>query len=796
MPPFGAEVQAGAICAIVSSPATSSERLFGLAVFDEERRAFQVCEYTEDTHASRSEALLLQLMPRALVATMTDAEDLKRLGRVAESCGVAQEEAKAESTKQVDLEQDLKRLLEDAAECGLGRHLGEQSKKQGMRALAVLIGHFSLLNEPSYIGSCTLGLYPLRSFLYLDKAAFAALNVLPRPEESLRSNTSLLGFLNRCRSPIGQRKLRQWLTQPLTSAEEISERHDIVEAFCSAEGLLRQIEAHMRRVPDLERLAARFQRIPTASKAQKANLEDLVVVYQCVLEADKMLAALRTYEGVHSEVAARIVTKKVEACVADLRNFRALVEQIVDLEQAEQRVYCIARAFDPSLAELAKKRDAVVREMEVVRTAVESAIKLTVRGNEKPISLTDCQDGRGLRVTKKHQQAVQHFKGKPQVKVLAIKKMEMIFTTPELEKLNKFFREAAAAYDVQSAQLVNKALSVAATYASVMERLGEALGALDVLASFARVVLSAPCGFVRAKLDTEGKRFEIESAAHILVVANSDKSFVANNLSMNKDTSRLHLITGPNMGGKSTYIRSVALIVLLNQIGCFVPCNSAVLPVFDAVMCRVGASDMQLRGISTFMAEMLEASCILNTATERTLVIVDELGRGTSTSDGFGIAWAIARHLVEKSKCFSLFATHFHELAALEEAVPGVRNRHATAAVDAASGQLTFLYSLADGPADQSYGAHVAELAGFPAHVVAAARQKAAELEASGGSSAPLERAAKRARTEGEGVAASDDEDPLDYLMAATSAATFAERAVQSLPKLRSFLAASAGAIA
>merc|ERR1719337_590646 len=153
---------------------------------------------------------------------------------------------------------------------------------------------------------------------------------------------------------------------------------------------------------------------------------------------------------------------------------------------------------------------------------------------------------------------------------------------------------------------------------------------------------------------------------HPLVVANSEKSFVANDLSMEKDSSRLHIITGPNMGGKSTYIRSVALIALLHQIGSFVPCQSATLPIFDAVMCRVGASDMQLRGISTFMAEMLEASCILNTATDRTLVIVDELGRGTSTSDGFGIAWAISGHLAEEKKCYSLFATHFHELAALE----------------------------------------------------------------------------------------------------------------------------------
>merc|ERR1719238_1808991 len=215
-----------------------------------------------------------------------------------------------------------------------------------------------------------------------------------------------------------------------------------------------------------------------------------------------------------------------------------------------------------------------------------------------------------------------------------------------------------------------------------MERLADILGNLDALAALARVVLSAPCQFCRATTDPECKTFNIKGAAHVLVVANSEKSFVANDLSMERDTSRLHIITGPNMGGKSTYIRSVALIALLNQIGSFVPCQSATLPIFDSVMCRVGASDMQLRGISTFMAEMLEAACILNTATERTLVIIDELGRGTSTSDGFGLAWSIAQHLAQQTRCYCLFATHFHELAALEQEVPGVRNRHATAVVN------------------------------------------------------------------------------------------------------------------
>lgn len=778
MPPFDPEVYANAQCAIVSG----TDRTFGLAVFHEELRSFRICEFGEDSQLSRTEALLLQLQPRSCCFYLQDAADKKKLGRLAESCGVPTDEAKAGDMKTVDLEQDLLRLLEGSDSCGLSRHIEEQRQKTGMKALALLIGQRGLLAEPSNFNSCSLGLYPLKSFVFLDKAAFSALNVLPRPDESLRASTSLLGFLNRCGSPLGQQRLRQWLTQPLTSPQEVSRRHDIVEALHSNDGLLRLVEAQLRHVPDLEKLAAKLHRTANAkSKGIKASLEDLVLLYRCVVGVEKMLEALSGYQGLHREVLLQTLVLPLTAAAQDFKNFKALVEQAIDLKQAEQRNYCVSTAFDLSLKELALERDRVREKMEAVRKEVEGKLNIAGRANEKPVSLTDCPEGQALRVTKKHQQAVSGHKGAPTLKVLSIKKMEVIFTTPELERLNKHLSQAITDYQRQSEQLVNKALAVASTYSSVVERFAETLGSLDVLAAFARVALSAPCTFVRANLDPTGKTFSIHGAVHVLVAANSERSFVANDLQMNQETSRLHLITGPNMGGKSTYIRSVALIALMNQIGSFVPCRNATLPCFDAIMCRVGASDMQLRGISTFMAEMLEAATILKTASDRALVVIDELGRGTSTSDGFGLAWAIARYLVEDVRCFSLFATHFHELAALQDAVEGVSNRHATALVDPASGKLTFLYSLAEGAADQSYGAHVAELAGFPSHVVAASRRKAEEFEASSG----FGRAAKRPRTE-----RSASSSVADVILAATTEEEFVQRALELLPKLREEVAA------
>jgi DNA mismatch repair protein MutS len=295
------------------------------------------------------------------------------------------------------------------------------------------------------------------------------------------------------------------------------------------------------------------------------------------------------------------------------------------------------------------------------------------------------------------------------------------FTTPELKELERKILDAEEKILELEKQIFGEVRAFAAEQAGRIRKTAAAIAELDVTAALAQV--AAENRYRRPRFSEDGE-MRILGGRHPVVEKLSEREaarFIPNDLYLNSNTEFIAVITGPNMGGKSTYLRQAALIAILAQMGSFVPAESALLPLIDRVFTRIGASDNLARGRSTFMVEMTETAVILNTATQRSLIVLDEIGRGTATYDGLALAWAVIEQIHQKIRAKTLFATHYHELTELAEHLEGVRNLRVT--VKEAGDQIIFLRKVEPGSADRSYGIEVARLAGLPSSVLERARE-------------------------------------------------------------------------
>ncbi|CEM36592.1 unnamed protein product [Vitrella brassicaformis CCMP3155] len=751
------------VCGVLVKTA-NKVRTVGFAMFDRDEKRIKVCEFKDNEHFSTLEATLLQVRPVSCAfLAPDDPVDAKKIDELLKACEIEAVQRKKAEFKAADLEQDIERLL--CEDDSIKNHLGQLQQAAGMEALAGLLGYYQLMADHTNFHQCALHTYDTMQFMRVDKAAANALQILPKPKETARSPTSLYGFLNKCRTSLGSRRLNTWVAQPLLDVKEIQMRLDVVEIFKEDAELRQSLHSeYLRKVHDLDKTTARFHRIsaldeqqpPPAKGKLKAKLDDLVKTYDAVIHMRGAGHVLKEYVsspaaaggsasaaggggggGGNRESLREYIVKPLKQALEGFENFLQLVEHTVDLDEYQRSQRCILhRTFDQRFTQLAKEKDDIAQAIEDHRRRVESDLGLD-RGNRKSgkgsdelVTIKDDgQHGKVFRVTKKDQKTVEGSK-KGRYRQVRINKGEYLFTTSQLAGYVKQLTEKETEYEDRQKNTVYRAVRVGSTHWPCLEQLADVVAKIDILSTFALIANNHR--YNKPTLEPDGSVVCLEGSRHALVeIQHHTSHFIPNDVHMDRDASRLHIITGPNMGGKSTYIRQVALVSLMAQIGSFVPCKSARLPIFNQIQCRVGASDVQLRGISTFMAEMSEASAILKTADKNSLVVIDELGRGTSTFEGFGLAWGIAKAIADELGCFCLFATHFHEMGALAEC-PGVVNRHVTAAIETGHGRrdLKFLYNLQDGCADQSYGVHVAEMAGLPAAVIEQARQKSQELEA------------------------------------------------------------------
>lgn len=661
----------------------------------------------------------------------------------------------------------------------------------------------------------------LQQYMRIDETAIKALNLFPMYTQCSSSSSnlkknSLFGILDSCVTKIGSRLLGHWIRQPLRDVDMINSRLDIVSLLLSdvgvtVHGRLRDL---LRGVSDVSRIARRVLLL-------KGNLQDLVLLYDatCILSAtndalvsldeaimydDQNTNKFSSLENSHlntletgSKKSLCILKDECKNICDSLAKYCALIEGCVDFSALDRHEYIVRADFDPALVEVKETKDILSQQIdeEFNRVAtvcgLEAGKKLkldrnTVYGYHFRISRLD-----GGKLNELETPATE----------LAALKTGILFTTANLRKLSTQWNEESEKYASLQHKLVREMVAVGASYWKIFDSLASVLARIDVLQSFAHV--SATYSYVRPLVYSENDYKSSLSAEDIIYsessvakksnvtqqlmflkesrhpcveAANENKSFIPNDVTFLKDGPRLQLITGPNMGGKSTYIRQAAIIVLMAQIGSFVPCSKAIIPVRDAILVRVGAGDSIRRGLSTFMMEMVESATILRVATSSSLTIIDELGRGTSTSEGLGIAWGVCRRLVDLG-CLAFFATHYHELTELALDVPGrIGNLYAHASVfseDSLRGEnphdlqgteklsikskfnntkeneskdedlakknsfskantaldtVTMTYEIRQGVCSDSFGLQVAQMAGFPKGAMEMARVYYAEF--------------------------------------------------------------------
>ncbi|KAH9039589.1 DNA mismatch repair protein [Lactarius pseudohatsudake] len=737
-PPVIMAVKLATTPVVPGSSGKAKSKTVGIAFADTSLRQFGVADFVDNDAFSNVETLAIQLgIKEAIVSTGTASGgtdrdfDLKKLKDVLDRCGIVITERKPSEFMAKTVEEDLTRLL---APLTTGASTTEGSTvipQLGLptapSAVAALITYLGLLSDSSNHGAWSIRTHDLGQYMRLDASALRALNLMDSGNGSGAKNTTLLGLLNKCKTAQGTRMLGSWLKQPLVNLHEILRRQDLVEMFVEDSNTRRTLQDDfMKLMPDMNRICKRFQK-------SVASLEDVVRVYQAVLKLSGLIEALKhmntnTERG--QELIQEVYLRHLEEHAAGLDKYAEMVEQTLDLSELDRHNYAIKPDYDPRLQKLADQISAARDGLDEEHRDVANDLSLEL---DKKLHLENSTSyGYAFRLTKNDSRAISN---KRKYIELGTIKSGVYFTTTKLKNFAVEYQEATQAYSRTQSGLVKEVVSIASTYTPVLESLNGVLAHLDVILSFAHVAVNAPEAYVKPTVVEKGTgNLVLRDARHPCLEVQDDISFIPNDVEMVKDKSEFQIITGPNMGGKSTYIRQVGVIVLMAQIGSFVSCSEAQLPIFDSILCRVGAGDSQLKGISTFMAEMLETATILKSATKDSLIIIDELGRGTSTYDGFGLAWSISEKIASEIHAFCLFATHFHELTALDQELSHVKNLHVVAHVGESDGQskdrdITLLYKVEPGVSDQSFGIHVARMANFPEPVVRLAKRKAAELE-------------------------------------------------------------------
>lgn len=600
-----------------------------------------------------------------------------------------------------DHEMSLKEIKDHFKVAGL-EGFGCEDLKVAIGAAGALIKYLKHTQKNSLANIDVISTYSSGQYMVMDRNSHRNLELVQNMED-LTVRGTLLEVLDDAKTPMGKRKLKQWILNPLVDVPAIKDRLDAVEYFFETHDIRRSARAILNEIYDIERLSNKVS-------IGSANGRDMTA----------LSFSLKQLAGLKSALAAS-KSRKLKELVGCIGDFSAMTGEIDICIEDEPPVSVregglIRKGFDKGIDEL---RDLInggkdwlldLQKKEIARTGINS---LKVRYNQV--------FGYYIEVSNANLGSVPEDYIRKQTLVNAERFITQELKEHEAKILGAEERIKSAEYEIFAALRDKVGADI-----ERLKKAADAIADIDVLASLGEVAERER--YVRPKVNNEGALKMISGRHPVLEKLMKDKAFIPNDVVMDEEDNRIFIITGSNMAGKSTFIRQVALITVMAQIGSFVPASEAEVGVVDRIFTRVGASDRLYRGMSTFMVEMLETANILNNATNRSLIILDEIGRGTSTFDGVSIAWAVVEYIQHSLKgAKALFATHFHELTELTGILRGIRNYHL--AIQEWGEEIVFLYKVKEGSCDESFGIHVAKLAGMPNEVVTRSREILSNLQ-------------------------------------------------------------------
>jgi DNA mismatch repair protein MSH2 len=718
---------------------------FGVAIIDSYNSKVKILEFADNDFFTQMENLLIQIAPAHeetnffVIGNFQMDFHAQKFSSIIEKIEMVDNKcilinSKEFVNKNIDFFSTIKLLLLESESEQHNLILTKNDLLQAVNTLHGTIGFTRILQYESFQNKFLLEKYNLNECMSFDVTCVKCLNLFDSLEDkkvlmsgnlsritlgansnnSNANRTSVYSILNTCCTKFGSRMLRSWLIQPLQNVDDINTRLNIVELLLSSVYFKQEIrDTYLSKIDDIQTINMSLAKYISKGDEKLVKLMDCAKLQNCVSICRTLLEYIKGYEGVNAELFFERYVNTLEELLKRLTKLEEMLSKTIMYDQ-KNRDYGINYALNKDLATLQEKIDVCWESIDKVRLEVERMIGENKKQKPK-VKITEYDKaGFTIELIKSDGESFMKYNDHG-FKLISSNKNYITIQNKKLQELSAEIKELKNDYKEKEKFYAKKVIDVTSTYHPLLERLVYLLSELDVLAAFANVIQNSKETYTKPILKNpeESRNLILKDSRHFVLEWNEDiikknnpnnKNLISNDC-LFKDGMNIKLLTGINMGGKSTYLRQVGICVVLAHIGMYIPASYAEIPIIDQIFTRVGAGDIMLKGISTYMNEMIEVCSLIKSASKNSLMLIDELGRGTSTDDGIGISYGILHHISMNIDCFCLFATHFFELTDMEKILKNVENYFVSYCVQ--DGQLFMEYKILKGKTNNSFGVNL-----------------------------------------------------------------------------------------